>query len=108
MLPTQCKTLIRAERYPQHAVALPCEATQLWELRMQLVRGRVWDTDTTHQLRYSNEKKKKNSNNKKTTHTPGEISSFTPGIQRQDLQVSRRGSQTPPLYIAWGLMLVEA
>lgn len=65
MLPTQCKTLIRAERYPQHAVALPCEATQLWELRMQLVRGRVWDTDTTHQLRYSNEKKKKTATTKK-------------------------------------------
>lgn len=32
------------------APVLPHDATQLWDLRMQLVRGRVWDTVTTYQL----------------------------------------------------------
>lgn len=58
------------------APVLPHDATQLWDLRMQLVRGRVWDTAATYQLnwdrmRYSAKKK-----------TPREI--IIPGIQRQD------------------------
>lgn len=43
------------------APVLPHDAIQLWDLRMQLVRGRVWDIATTYQLngdrmRYSTKK----------------------------------------------------
>lgn len=46
------------------APVLPRDAIWLWELRMQLVRGRVWDIATTYQLnrdqlRYNAEKKEK-------------------------------------------------
>lgn len=34
------------------APVLPHDAIRLWELGMQLVRGRVWDTATTYQLNW--------------------------------------------------------
>lgn len=34
------------------APVLPHDAIQLWDLRMQLVRGRVWDTASTYQLNW--------------------------------------------------------
>lgn len=60
------------------APVLPHDAIQVWELRMQLARGRVWDIATTSQLnwdqlRYSTEK---------NPLREMLLSSLTPGIQR--------------------------
>lgn len=111
MLPTHCMTLIRVERHPHHSAApiLPRDAIWLWELRMQLVKGRVWNTATPYQinwdqLRYSGRKKKKKKNkNQKTTNAQGNIPVQIYSRHPEVRQLSSRDA----LYMVLGPTLVK-